>query len=112
MRTLLSFTIGALVGTFCLKSYYFQRKFMPLTPSFDRVSILPEQAPEESPGGIVLPDGARPDPLRGKVVGVGRNVEIAPGSIVYYPESQGHLIEHEGETYLILKADEILAVVS
>lgn len=86
---------------------------MPLTPAADRVAIVRDEPPSVSPGGIALVQSSMNKPARGRVESVGGDVHsIAPGSAVYFPEYAGHTIEHDGQEFLILKADEVLAVVT
>lgn len=85
---------------------------MYLKPLYDRVIVLPDEAPTVSPGGIALlptstlSDGA----LRGKVVAAGESVEVQVkvGDFVYYPPFSGFRFEACDNKYLVLKANEIL----
>ncbi len=91
-----------------------------LNPVNDRVFVQREKAEEKSAGGIVLPNAAKSAPLRGVVVaaGPGRVLEngtqvpliVKVGDTVYYREYSGDTIEHEGETLLVFKEDDIIGI--
>jgi len=94
---------------------------MKLQPLHDRIVV--EAAPKEdkTPGGIILPDTAQEKPQRGKVlvVGPGKRLDsgqIAPvdvkvGDHVLYGKYAGTEVTVEGKDYIILRADDVLAVV-
>ncbi len=94
-------------------------KFRPLG---DRVLIKVLEAEEKTKGGIVLPDTAKERPQQGKVIAVGKgklleNGEIKPlevkeGDIVVFSKYAGTEVRtKDGEEYLILREDDILAIV-
>ena len=83
----------------------------------DRVMVKTVQ--EEMEGSIVLPDSAEKKPFKGEVVAVGpgkllengKRVEMSvkPGNTVVFSKYGGTEIKHEGEEYLILREEDILA---
>jgi chaperonin GroES len=83
-----------------------------LKPVNDRIVILRDEAPTESPGGIILVSNDKtPKSLRGTVVAVGCDVEdYEVDDVVFFPPYNGHELEYEGTKYLVLKADEVLAI--
>lgn len=91
-----------------------------LRPLRDRVVIEPIEAEEKTPGGIVLPDNAKEKPVRGKVLAVGSGrvlqdgtrleMEISEGDEVIYSKYAGTDVTVDGETYIVLREDDILAV--
>ena len=94
-------------------------KFKPLG---DRVLIEVLEAEEKTKGGIVLPDTAKERPQQGKVIAVGKgklleNGEIKPlevkeGDIVVFSKYAGTEVRtKDGDEYLILREDDILAIV-
>ena len=95
---------------------------MALRPLGDRVVVRPLDAEEKSKGGLVLPDSAQEKPQEAKVlhVGVGRllddgsvkALEVKKGDRVLYGKYSGTEVTVEEEDYLILREDEILAIVS
>lgn len=96
---------------------------MQLKPLHDRVVIERLDADEQkSSGGIIIPDTAKEKPQRGKVVAVGdgafndkgdRNkLDVKVGDEVLFGKYSGNDIKVEGKEYLIMRENEILAVVS
>ncbi|MDP6940467.1 MAG: co-chaperone GroES [Planctomycetota bacterium] len=89
------------------------------TPIEDRVLVLPTAAETVSTGGIVLPDSAQEKPLSGTIMAAGPGrydkagsripMPVANGDEVIFGKYSGTEIEFEGETYKVLRADEILA---
>jgi chaperonin GroES len=81
----------------------------------DRVIIKPAPAEEKTKGGIIIPDTAKEKPQRGEVVSVGPGKDknpmtVVPGDIVLYGKYSGQEISHEGVDYVVVREDEILAV--
>jgi chaperonin GroES len=94
-------------------------KFHPLG---DRVIIKPLEAESKTRGGIVLPDTAKEKPQEGKVVAVGKGKtldngtvskpEVSVGDIVLYGKYSGTEVNaKDGEEYLIVREEDILAIV-
>ena len=95
---------------------------MELKPLADRIIVKPLEAEEKTKGGIVLPDTAKEKPQEGKVVAVGKgkvkeNGEIQPlelkvGDKVLYGKYSGtEITTKDGEELLIMREDDVLAVV-
>lgn len=90
-------------------------------PLQDRVLVQPVEADERTKSGIILPDSAKEKSQEGKVVAVGPGktgddgkvipVSVKVGDIVLYSKYGGTDIKHNGEEYLILREDDILAIV-
>jgi chaperonin GroES len=90
-----------------------------IRPLDDRVVVKPQEAEEKTAGGILLPDGAREKPQRGKVVAVGSgrlldSGERAPltlkvGDVVIYGKYSGSDFKIDGEEHKILRETEVLA---
>lgn len=94
---------------------------MNIKPLRDRVVVKPADRAEKTTGGIYLPDTASKDrPTEGEVVAIGTGVlnkdgskialEVKAGDRVLYSEYAGTEVKLSGEKYLILKQDDILAV--
>ena len=93
---------------------------MAIQPLGDRilVKLLEEQG--KSAGGIILPDSAKEKPQEGKVMAVGKGrlledgtvkpLEIKVGDTVLFAKYSGTEVSHEEKEFLILKEDDILAV--
>ena len=65
---------------------------------------------------MIIPDTAKEKPLAGKVVAVGPGtsevtMEVKEGDQVLYGKYAGQEIQIEGETYLIMKQNDILAII-
>ncbi|MEW5757897.1 MAG: co-chaperone GroES [Candidatus Omnitrophota bacterium] len=95
---------------------------MSIQPLGDRVLIKALEAEEKTKGGIVLPDTAKEKPQEGKVVAVGKGktldngsiqtLEVKAGDKVLYGKYSGtEITTKEGEEYLIMKEEDILAIV-
>ncbi len=93
---------------------------MNVKPLRDRVLVKPLEETETTKGGIVLPDTAKEKPQRGKVVAVGSGkvkhgqvipLEVKEGDIVIYEKYGPSEIKVDGEEYLILKEEDILAII-
>ncbi len=87
---------------------------MSIQPLADRVLIKPISAEEKTVGGIIIPDSAKEKPAKGEVIAVGSGTKddamvLAVGDIVLYGKYSGTEIEHEGEKYLIMRQNEVLA---
>lgn len=89
---------------------------MNLQPLADRVIILPSPAEEVTVAGIIIPDSAKEKPLKGKVVAAGTGTKdeemvLKEGDEVIFGKYAGTEIEFEGEKYLIMRQNDVLAVV-
>jgi chaperonin GroES len=95
---------------------------MNLKPLSDRVVVKVLEAEETTASGIVLPDKAKEKPQEGKVMAVGTGkvldngskveMEVKVGDKVIFSRYAGTEVKVEGEEYLILRQDDILALVS
>ncbi len=89
---------------------------MNVKPLSDRVIVLPNPAETKTAGGLIIPDTAKEKPLAGKVIAVGPGtsevkMEVKPGDEVLYGKYAGQEIQLDGETYLIMKQNDILAII-
>ena len=85
-------------------------------PLKDRVIIEPSAAEEKTAGGIIIPDTAKEKPQKGVVVAVGAGKKDEPmtvkvGDTVLYGKYSGTEVTIEGSAYLIMKEDDIYAIV-
>ena len=93
-----------------------------LKPLADRVVVERLPPPEKSTGGIVLPDTAQDKPREGTVIAAGPGrllengqfhpLEVHQGDRVLFGSYAGNEIKVDGKEYLILKEEEILAILS
>jgi chaperonin GroES len=94
---------------------------MNLQPLHDRIIVEAAAREEKSAGGIILPDTAQEKPLRGKVLAVGPGkrldsgslapIDVNVGDVILYGKYGGTEVKVEGNDYIILRADEVLAVI-
>lgn len=89
---------------------------MKLKPLADRVIIAPTAAEEVTMAGIIIPDSAKEKPLRGTVLAVGNGSKdeemiLKEGDSVLYGKYAGTEIEFDGDKVLIMRQNEVLAVV-
>ncbi|MDD5476970.1 MAG: co-chaperone GroES [Candidatus Omnitrophica bacterium] len=94
---------------------------MEIKPLGDRIVVKPLEAENKTKGGIVLPDTAKEKPQEAKVVAVGKGKvlengtvqapEVKVGDKVLYGKYSGNEITtKEGEELLILREEDILAI--
>jgi len=94
---------------------------MKIKPLYDRVVVKKVEVEQKTAGGIILPDTAKEESQVGEVVAVGEgrileNGEIRPlkvkeGDRVLYSKYAGNEVELDGEKYLIIREEDILAVI-
>lgn len=89
---------------------------MKIKPLADRVLIEPTAAEEVTMSGIIIPDSAKEKPLKGKVIAIGNGTKDEPmvlkeGDLVLYGKYSGSEIEFEGTKYLMMRQNDVLAVV-
>ena len=95
---------------------------MEIKPLGDRVVVKPLEAEAKTKGGIVLPDTAKEKPQEGKVVAVGSGKVLEYGSVqppevkvgdkvLYGKYSGNEITTKEGEELLIMREEDILAII-
>jgi len=94
---------------------------MKLKPLRDRLIVKPDESEDKTKSGIVLPDSAKEEPQEGKVVAVGSGaldrdgkkipMEVKVGDKVIVPKYGANKVKVEGDEYLILREEDVLAVV-
>lgn len=91
-----------------------------IKPLGDRVVIELVETEQTTAGGIVLPDSAQEKPQEGKVVAVGSgkivggekvDLDVKEGDHIIFSKFAGTEVVHDGTDYLILREDDILAIV-
>ena len=96
---------------------------MKIQPLGDRILVKALEAEEKTKGGIVLPDTAKEKPQEGKVVAVGKGkvnqdgkliaLEVKVGDRILYGKYSGTEIStKDGEDFLIMREEDVVAVVS
>lgn len=89
---------------------------MNIKPLADRVLIEPTPAEETTMSGIIIPDTAKEKPLKGTVLAVGNGTKdeemiLKEGDLVLFGKYAGTEIELEGKKYLIMRQNDVLAVI-
>jgi len=94
---------------------------MKIRPLHDRVIVKRMEEERTSPGGIVIPDAATEKPIKGEVVAVGngkilengdvRALDVKAGDKVLFGKYAGTEVKVEGEELLVMKEDDIMAVI-
>ena len=89
---------------------------MNIQPLSDRVLIEPTAAEEVTASGIIIPDSAKEKPLRGTVVAAGNGTKdeemiLKAGDEVLYGKYAGTEVEVDGDKMLIMRQNEVLAIV-
>ena len=94
---------------------------MKIRPLHDRVLIKRVEEETKTAGGIVLPGTAAEKPSRGNVIAVGqgkllengdiRLLDVKAGDQVLFGKYSGSEVKVDGEDYIIMREDEIMAVI-
>ena len=94
---------------------------MKIRPLHDRVLVKRLEEERSTASGIVIPDTAAEKPDQGEIVAVGkgkvteegklRPLDVKAGDRVLFGKYSGQEIKLDGEDYLIMREDEVLAVI-
>ena len=94
---------------------------LKLRPLHDRVIVRREEEERTSPGGIVIPDTATEKPIQGKILAVGngkildngdvRALDVKVGDKILFGKYSGTEVKVEGEDLLVMREEDIMAVV-
>jgi chaperonin GroES len=94
---------------------------MKLRPLHDRVIVKRTEEERTSPGGIVIPDTAAEKPIRGEVIAAGhgklldsgelRPLDVKPGDRVLFGKYSGTEVKVDGQDLLVMREDDIMAVI-
>jgi chaperonin GroES len=94
---------------------------MKIRPLHDRVIVKRIEEEETTKGGIIIPDTAKEKPIEGKVVAVGAGkllengkmqpLEVKKGDRILFGKYAGTEIQIEGEEHLIMREEDIIAIV-
>lgn len=96
---------------------------MNIQPLADRIIVKPLEAEEKTKGGIVLPDTAKEKPQEGEVIAIGQGkklddgkvqeLELKVGNRILYGKYSGtEIATKEGNDFLIMKEEDVLAIVN
>jgi chaperonin GroES len=94
---------------------------MEVGPLHDRVIVRRLEEGEQRIGGIIIPDSAKEKPQQGKVVATGKGrvnkggtrvpLDVKTGDLVLFGKYASQDIKLDGEDLLIMREDEVLAVI-
>ena len=94
---------------------------MALRPLHDRILVQRIEEEEQKVGGIIIPDSAKEKPQQGKVVAVGAGkadkdgkriaLDVQQGDTILFGKYSGQEVRVDNEDYLIMREDEVLAVI-
>ena len=93
---------------------------MKLRPLHDRLLVKRIEEETRTRGGLVIPDTAKEKPMEGKIIAVGkgkvgedgnlRSLDVHKGDRVLFSKYSGTEIQLEGDEHLIIREDDVLAV--
>ena len=93
---------------------------MKVRPLHDRIIVQRLEEDEQRIGGIIIPDTAKEKPQQGKVVAAGKGkakddgkvlpLDVKQGDKILFGKYSGQEIKIDGDEYLIMREDEVLAV--
>jgi chaperonin GroES len=94
---------------------------MDIRPLHDRIVVKRLEQQEVMQGGLYIPDSAKEKPQEGQVVAVGNGkktedgkvipLDVKAGDRILFGKYSGSDIKLDGEEYLIMREDEVLAVI-
>ena len=94
---------------------------MNVRPLHDRIIVQRLEEGEQKIGGIIIPDSAKEKPQQGKVIAAGNGkvkddgkriaLDVKAGDLILFGKYSGQEIKLEGDEYLIMREDEVLAVI-
>ena len=94
---------------------------MDVRPLHDRIIVRRLEEGEQKIGGIIIPDTAKEKPQQGKVIAVGNGkvnddgkrvpLDVKAGDLILFGKYTSQEVKLDGEEYLIMREDEVLAVI-
>jgi len=94
---------------------------MKIRPLYDRVLLKRVKTEEKTKGGIIIPESGKEKPVEAKVIEVGPGKrgddgefvkpDVKKGDRVLFSKYSGNEIKLDGEEHLIMREDEILAII-
>ena len=90
-------------------------------PLHDRLIVKRLEEEERTKGGIIIPDTAKEKPIEGRVIAVGEGkikkdgtkipMEVKKGDRILFAKYAGTEVKLDGEEYLMMKEDDVLAII-
>jgi len=94
---------------------------MKVRPLHDRIIVKRLEEEEKTKGGIIIPDTAKEKPIEGKVIAVGDGkikedgtkipMDVKKGDRILFAKYAGTEIKIDGEEHLMMKEDDVLAII-
>ena len=94
---------------------------MALRPLHDRILVQRIEEEEQKVGGIIIPDSAKEKPQQGRVIAAGNGkadkdgkriaLDVKEGDTILFGTYSGEEVRVDGNDYLIMREDEVLAVI-
>jgi chaperonin GroES len=94
---------------------------MDIRPLHDRLIVRRLEEGEQHVGGIIIPDTAKEKPQRGTVIAAGNGkvnddgtrvpLDVKAGDVILFGKYTSQEVKLDGEEYLIMREDEVLAVI-
>jgi len=94
---------------------------MDIRPLHNRVIVQRLEEGEQKVRGIIIPDSAKEKPQRGRVIAAGDGnvnedgkripLDVKPGDLILFGKYASQEVKLEGEEYLMMREDEVLAVI-
>jgi len=94
---------------------------MKVRPLHDRLIVKRLEEEEKTKGGIIIPDTAKEKPIEGKVIAAGAGrinkdgkkmpMEVKTGDRILFAKYAGTEVKMDGEEYLMMKEEDVLAVI-
>jgi chaperonin GroES len=94
---------------------------MNARPLHDRLIVRRHEEGEQKSGGIIIPDTAKEKPQRGTVIAAGNGkvredgkrvpLDIKAGDLILFGKYANQDVKLDGEEYLIMREDEVLAII-
>jgi chaperonin GroES len=92
-----------------------------IRPLGDRVLVQRVEAEDKTAGGILLPESAKEKPKEGKIIAIGEGrtldngerstFSVKDGDSILFSSYAGTEVKYQGEEYLIMREDDILAII-
>jgi chaperonin GroES len=94
---------------------------MKVRPLYDRLIVKRLEEEGRTKGGIIIPDTAKEKPIEGKVVAVGKGrmkkdrtkipMEVKKGDRILFGKYAGTEVKIDGEEHLMMREDDVLAII-
>ena len=94
---------------------------MKIRPLHDRLIVKRLEEEEKTKGGIIIPDTAKEKPIEGKVIAVGQGrmnkdgekvpMDVKKGDRILFAKYAGTEVKIDGEEHLMMREDDVLAII-